>query len=100
VEAERADAEATGLRVGRRVAARDPDRRVARPVRLRQDVVRLVDREVLALEGVVVLLPHAQDLGRDLVPLRPGGRRVVDVERPDLVRSGATPRAELEATAR
>jgi hypothetical protein len=71
---------------------------VARAVGLGQDVVGLLDPEELALERVVALLPHAQDLGSGLVPhlLGLGGEQV---EGGHLVAAGAAAGAPLVAAA-
>ena len=75
----------------------DPDGRVSLPlVRLGQDVVGIGHGEVVALELVVLLLPHPRDLTDDLVPLRLGRVLVEDVERSDLVAACAPARAPLE----
>ena len=70
---------------------------MALAVGLWQHVVGLVDREVLARERVVLLLPHARDLADGLVPLGARRARIVDVERGDLVRARTPSGAELEA---
>ena len=85
-------------RVRARAPHRAPDRRMTLTIRFGQDVVRRVELEVFALERVVLLLPHAHDLGEHFVVLALGRRWVVDVERRDFVAARAPARAELEAT--
>ena len=66
-EAQHAEAHARGLLERRRVAGRDPHRRVRRGVRLRQHVARR-HREELAVEARVLLgAPHLAELADDLV---------------------------------
>ena len=98
-EAERADAVLAGLLIGGGAAAGYPDGRMtAACVGLGEDVVGGVQLEVLALEGVVFLLPHARDLPDHFVPLRACGGGVVDVEGGDFVAACAPPGAEFKAS--
>ena len=78
------------------IAAGHPDGRVALAVGLGEDVVGRRHGEVLALEHVVTLLPHAWDLADDLVPLGLGRVLVEDVEGGHLVaaRTAAGPPLE------
>ena len=52
---------------------------------------------MLALEGVVFLLPHARNLPDHFVPFRARGGGVVDVEGGDFVAACAPPCAEFKA---
>ena len=98
VERDCADALLAGGRERAGVATADPQRRVARTVRLGQDVVGLLDLEELPVERVVLLLPHAQDLGSGLVP-HLLGLRGEEVEGGHLVAAGTAARAPLVAIA-
>ena len=95
VERDRADAQLAGPGKCGGIATRHPDRRVSFAVRLGQDVVRCGHSEMLALEGVVELLPHARDLVYRFFPLAFGGVLVQDVERGDLVATCAATGAPL-----
>ncbi len=61
--------------------------------------MRVGHGEALAVELVVLLLPHARDLRGDLFPLGLGRVLVQDVERSDLVAAGASTGSPLEPVA-
>ena len=100
VEGDGPDAHRPGFGEGGRVPTGHPERRVAGAVGLGEDVVRGGHGEVLAVEVVVLLLPHTRDLPYDLVP---HGFRLVgveDVEHAELVTAGTPTGAELESAVR
>ena len=96
VEGDGTDAEGASLGEGRRVATCHPDRGVSRAVWLGKDVVGGGDGEELAVEVIVLLLPHARNFADDLVPLGLGLAGIHDVEGPQFVAASASAGAELE----
>ena len=97
VERNGADAEFASASEGWRVATGHPDWGMTLAVWLGQNVVRGWHGEVLALEGVVELLPHPWNFVDSFFPLALGAARIHDVERGNFVAAGAATRAPLVA---